>query len=327
AGLCAYCRDWLSRDVLPGFRDLEAEPDLEAWFADRDVQAYVEQQDRIRSRITPGAAAATATATTAATESHATPASLDAPPIGGDDSQAASTEEPPADADDDLWDEPFWSDWSRPSWLRLPQLSQLPRWTLPAGAAAVLLLAGGGWWLLRPRPAPVRPIPVEPLPEQPAAPNQGQSTPQPRATPQPAPAKPAATPSLPLSQERPSQDDLKALLNAWLAAKASVLAGGTSSQPLADLARPSLVSRLESQQAENRQSGARELVNASISSFQISEQSPIRIAADVSLRYSDERRSAEGRLLSSTPATELRNTYVFARDGGIWRLAAFRPSP
>ena len=34
ARLCSTCRDWLGREVLPGFRDIEADPDLEAWFAD-----------------------------------------------------------------------------------------------------------------------------------------------------------------------------------------------------------------------------------------------------------------------------------------------------
>ena len=48
--LCAWCRDWLSRDVLPGYRDLEADPDLEAYFSDRDVVAWVEQEDRRRGR-------------------------------------------------------------------------------------------------------------------------------------------------------------------------------------------------------------------------------------------------------------------------------------
>jgi len=48
--LCAWCRDWLSRDVLPGYRDLEADPDLEAYFSDRDVTAWVEREDRRRGR-------------------------------------------------------------------------------------------------------------------------------------------------------------------------------------------------------------------------------------------------------------------------------------
>ena len=48
--LCAYCSDWLARDVLPGYRDLEAEPDLVAYFSDRDVVTYVEREDQRRGR-------------------------------------------------------------------------------------------------------------------------------------------------------------------------------------------------------------------------------------------------------------------------------------
>jgi hypothetical protein len=50
AQLCAYCRDWLANDVLPGYRDLEADPDLDAYFADRDVIAWVEREDRRSGR-------------------------------------------------------------------------------------------------------------------------------------------------------------------------------------------------------------------------------------------------------------------------------------
>ena len=56
AALFDYCRTWLGRDVLPGYRDVDAQVvDLEAWFADRDVQAYVESLERKegRSLLTP----------------------------------------------------------------------------------------------------------------------------------------------------------------------------------------------------------------------------------------------------------------------------------
>lgn len=55
--LCAWCREWLARDVLPGYRDLEAEPDLEAYFNDRDVRAWVEREDRRQGRSFMAAAA------------------------------------------------------------------------------------------------------------------------------------------------------------------------------------------------------------------------------------------------------------------------------
>ena len=48
--LCSWCREWLARDVLPGYRDLEAEPDLEAYFNDRDVRTWVERDDRRQGR-------------------------------------------------------------------------------------------------------------------------------------------------------------------------------------------------------------------------------------------------------------------------------------
>jgi len=51
--LCAWCRDWLSRDVLPGYRDLEADADLEAYFSDRDVVSWVEREDRRQGRSYP----------------------------------------------------------------------------------------------------------------------------------------------------------------------------------------------------------------------------------------------------------------------------------
>ncbi len=51
AALFDYCRSWLGRDVLPGYRDVDAQVvDLDAWFADRDVQAFVERLERKEGR-------------------------------------------------------------------------------------------------------------------------------------------------------------------------------------------------------------------------------------------------------------------------------------
>ena len=138
AQLCAYCRDWLSRDVLPGYRDLEADPDLEAYFADRDVQAYVEQQDR------PASPAATPPALTFTTR----PQSWDKPLIdpqasfGGIGSPAAAGP-PNFEKDDDEYDdgegeeEPWLTGW------RWPQLQRPSRLFLAVcvGVALVTLAA------------------------------------------------------------------------------------------------------------------------------------------------------------------------------------------
>ena len=305
ARLCAYCRDWLSREVLPGFRDIEADVDLEAWFADRDVQAYVEQQDRIRGRQSSPSPLANTPAPPATT-----PEELPAWP----DFSFESAPEPDvlhSDDDDDLWDGPRWR---RPA-LRLPEIpaiTNLPRWALPAAGVTVLVAALGGWLLLRPRPQTVQPLPVQPA---------EQST---ATAPEPAPESPA--PAFPLTSSDPSETQLQELLEAWLAAKAAVLAGQQPPIALTALARSSQVTLLQRQEQANRNAGATETVNAKVESFSVRERSPRRIAAEVTLRYSDQRRSSTGAVLSQTASTTFTNIYVFGRDGDRWLLAGFKPS-
>ncbi len=40
--LCIWCEEWLNRDVLPGYRDIRVDANLEAYFGDKDVTAYLE---------------------------------------------------------------------------------------------------------------------------------------------------------------------------------------------------------------------------------------------------------------------------------------------
>jgi hypothetical protein len=235
----------------------------------------------------------------------------------GDDDANLPAEQDGESEDDSLWDGPFWAGWSLPA---LPAWAAAPGWKAPVAiAAAVAAIAAGSWLALRPR-AVVKPIPVQPMAEQPAA--QQPATQQPAA---PA-AKPAAKPDLPLTASTPTQAQLRTLLEAWLASKAAVLAGSAPAHNLAELARPGVVAKLESQQSANASRSETESVKASVQSFSITEQNPSRVAAEVALTYSDERRDASGQVIGRTPSSELRNTYVFARDGDTWRLAAFRPS-
>ncbi|MFM8260541.1 MAG: IMS domain-containing protein [Vulcanococcus sp.] len=306
AELCAGCRDWLQQAVLPNARDIAAEEaDLEAWFADRDVQAYIEQQDRIRSR--QSAASAPAAGVLSGNEPPFT--ALDPAGNAGLPNLSPAADDD-LDADDDLpelWSvPPFWRHWRRPD---LSALAQPPRWAWATGlAVGVAALAGGSWWALRPSPQP-RAIPVQPIPSPPPA------------------APPAVVPELPLQVAEPSDSQLRDLLNAWLEAKGALLAGEPSSRDLQTLARPALVSALERQLAENRARGERERMEASITSLTVTERRGNRLAAAVVLRYSDARLTSTGTVLSRTPSRELHNVYVFGRDGDTWRLVAFRPGP
>ena len=52
AGLCYWCQEWLERDVLSGYRDVDVDPDLDAYFCDKDVISYLDPYHNSQSYIT-----------------------------------------------------------------------------------------------------------------------------------------------------------------------------------------------------------------------------------------------------------------------------------
>ena len=390
AQVCAYCRDWLARDVLPGYRDLEADPDLEAYFADRDVQAWVEQHDEVEplpaspaplgslaSGSDLGFSAAAGLAPLAQDQSETgaqtrspqagsglisglggfdggfTPQGLALPlalPTDGApaDPFAAGPPEPEPEPDPGSWGPLRWD--SIRSWPGLAWLGQLPRPSLPlplqpsrrtlALAAATAIGAGlAAAVVLRARQSarPATPIPVQLPPAQspPTRPPLGVLQPPPPAdSPASSPAgSPPATgqrpatraAGLPLQQAAPGEAALQQLLEAWLAAKAAVLAGQQPALAPAGLAEESLVRQLQAERRADQAAGIRQIVRTTIESVQISERSDRQIAARVSLRYGERRQDAAGAVVQELSDLTLHNLYLFQRGSdGTWRLASFQ---
>ena len=330
AQLCAYCRDWLSRDVLPGYRDLDADPDLEAYFSDRDVVAWVEREDRRRGRRFDAASAQVPGTSPAFLPSFSSGGDLDSfdwslPPV----SSGLSAPDHAAPEPDEEEETPL--SWRLPS-LTLPRLSlpapRLPALRLPAprllASAVVLVLAvAGGAWLLRPRttPPPVPSGSSPALPDRPkpaGVPMQGEAKPQSQA---PIAALPQGT-LTPLTAVEPSEAQIRSLLQSWLATKTQVLAGASLPANLDSIAREGMVERLASERRQDAATGVLQTLEVSIIDLAISERAPGRIAVITRLRYSDSQRDRAGKVVGSTPSTTLRNVYVFGRDGERWRLAA-----
>jgi hypothetical protein len=327
--LCAYCRDWLSRDVLPGYRDLEADADLDAYFSDRDVMAYVQREDRISGRTYGGPAAPPAgtpapeiAATTSTAQTSDDSLSWSFPPLDfgegsfspGAEAQRSSGGEEPEEVGLGPLRWPSLPPLPSRSALR-EQLADLPPapW-LAAAAAAVAGLALVTAWMLRPRPTPP-PLPTGARP--PAV-----VSPSPAPSPQPAP-----TAIVPLRDPQPGENQVRALLESWLAAKSSVLGGGPMPQGIDGIARPEQVDRLAAERSADAVRGERQAIEVSLSSLRIDQTSPGRIAATAELRYSDRRLATDGRMLGTTPRQTIRNLYIFGRDDGRWRLAAQSPAP
>lgn len=336
AKLCAYCRDWLSRDVLSGYRDLDLEADLEAYFSDRDVIAWVEREDRKAGRhyraVPPAAETSpsdwsAAAGAGAAAESAFAGFDLAGFPSAGQASlsggQPGELPHPDEDEEDD--------------WLPQFSLPALGRPLWIGAAVVVALLLGGTWWwrsqLGEPgRSGRVQPLPVRPVPPVVArAPAATPTATPPAAAPAKAPSAPrpsvaVAAAAVPLTAAEPDEAALRTLLQTWLDAKVAVMAGRSAPANLDQIARAEPIERLEGERRDDKVQGLRQTISARITGLRISESDPRRIAVTAELAYSDERRDGSGTVLDRTAPTTLRNVYVFARDPQGWRLAASSPA-
>jgi hypothetical protein len=340
AGLCVYCCDWLERQVLPCYRDLEADPDLEAYFADRDVQAYIERDDRRRNReLTPPAAAITEFELLPTPSEPSSLEELLQQPAAAD-GDPSTTERAPVGA------------WTRASGLLktlqgqavdcLDQASNgiglvSERWRvfsneLPdrlrrtsnrqraVAAGTVLALASlallGGLGVnntiasRRDRP----PVPSKDellLPE--ATEPFDLNTPL---------AKRAATELAAAN----SAAETRALLQKWLSAKATLMDGEGNAKALEGLAVPALVENATAARAADAALGRRRRIKASIEKLEMVAAGPERRVARTRLSYGEEVLSDDGELLESDGPRTLENTYFFHKHGAGWQLADFRPT-
>jgi hypothetical protein len=326
AQVCAYCRDWLARDVLPGYRDLEADADLEAYFADRDVQAYLDdlEPDLHPPEVTSPAGGLRSPFALAGAALPGAQALLGFGSLGEEEEEEIElhgADEAAADRQHGAL-APLLRRWRRPALI------------LAAGLAA-LLAALGVATLLRPRPGSV---PVEPAAEGPAPADGGPQSTQNQPGQNPpgsevtggaagseAGGSEAGTPAaaIPLRSAKPSPAEIQTLLEAWLAAKAAVLAGDDPALRLEDLARDSQLRQLQAERRADQARNQTQRIDAGVDSLRLEASDPRRVAAVVSIRYRGERLDEEGKALGRPSNLTLRNRYVFGRDGDTWRLESF----
>ncbi|NOL47546.1 MAG: DUF4101 domain-containing protein [Synechococcus sp. MIT S9220] len=333
AALCDYCRTWLGRDVLPGYRDVDAEAiDLEAWFADRDVQAYVERLER-----------------------QAQPRDWsfgDLSPLTVDPDGTLPLplldSESPIDAPEDSDDAPgggfVWPSLPRPTLPSMPQL-QFPQLQWPelpqpsrstwigSGVFLAVVLVIGVFSVVGLRRDAEQPqlagepsidAPVDQLP--PAGQQPGSADNSTEASEQ-EPASAAQSDADPvLRSERPSEAQLEALLQAWLDRKAMVLRGdGSADERLQPIARTRLINQVRQQRSADQSEGLTQKVEATIDFMRVISRTPQRIELRADVDYSDQTLNAAGTVVNSTAPRSLKVTYILGRDEDGWRLQAYAP--
>lgn len=325
AALCDYCRSWLRRDVLPGYRDVDADAvDLEAWFADRDVQAYVERLERVQGRRLSEPAE-----TWSPTDPYPTfpldpdgmlPLAIPSPPGAFPSAEsdsgvfAGGSEAGGAEVDGEAtpsWRERLQFDRFSPALFQVgrPWLIGSVVFVLVVAVVAAFALVG-----LRRESEVESESPATPPPSSPV-----QASLEPEVDPGPASLKP-------LEADAPGEAQLQTLLQAWLDRKARVLAGGSQADAqLETVARDGLIQQLEAERQADAATGARQTVEATITSVEVVSRSPKRIELRARVSYSDQRLDADGQVIERTPPTTLPVTYIFGRDNRTWRLHAYIP--
>ena len=319
AAQCEYCRAWLGRDVLPGYRDVDATAiDLDAWFADRDVQNYVERLDRQASRPPLNDALPLPWETTVASglglqalDSMSTSNDSSKESLGGLEARGIRL--------------PALSLPQMPQLPRLPQLPPRPFVVKIAVLAAVVAAFGGGLSLMlrqRSEAPPVSPV-VKEEPVLPA-PDDLDETSLPIATLQP--EQPLDRPIEPLTSDAPSDKQLEDLIQGWLDAKAKALAGQTNAAPeavskqISTVARDRLLQRVQAERTADAALGHTKIIKASVTSVDVVSRTPRRIAVKAEVNYFDQTLDRSGTTIDQTPAGALTVTYVLGRDGKQWKL-------
>ena len=309
ADLCCCCRKWLSDQVLPGYRDVLVDADLDGYFADPAVQTFIQAEDRGQ---------APRQATVASHGQHlAAPVGSDTPPAGH--AAAAAADAPDLD--------------SAPVDLRAMAAA-----TGLTVVVAVSLVAGRSWLLQRQPSSVATPA----AGERPGADNPaGQSRPGQGL------AKPAeldGTAALAATQIPPTDgvaggqaafaalqradrlDERAAeqLVKAWLAAKAALLRGDGPLQPGLDaVATRELVAGVRRQVRDNRERQLILEVSTELRNVEIIDSSEESVTARINLSYRDRLLDRDGVEQQVTDLRDMTRDYVFTRPDGSWLLTDF----
>ncbi len=331
--LCEYCRDWLRRDVLPGYRDVDAGAvDLEAWFADRDVQKYVENLER---KGALGIAKSGFSFLTSLTGEEPGQGSDDESDLGFneaesdfdvEESQLYQIEETElSEKEKDIAVHSSGSFWAlsnlfgnlfaknADSSLHAASSFFFGRKFFKSISLVVVLLVLGivvRHQVLRPKLKTDVSTDQQPMVDD---------------TLKESKEKALVTKAKrvePLTVDKPSEFQIRSLIETWLDGKATILAG-RKSDDLSKVARELLVTRVIKQRAKDRALGLKQKIEATITTFRVVNQTNKRIEVKVKLAYRDQRMNSSGELISETSIPNLQVTYILGREKKLWQLVAF----
>ncbi len=333
AALCDYTRNWLIRDVLPGFRDIEIDGvDLEAWFADRDVQDFIEKVDRRGAMGFAKAGFSLISGLTPENSDSQGQYSEDASEdFSGIEEDSSSVYE--EDEINDISIEKFQQNCKTLiSKIKLPLLDfsdEASKWIgisrnsfLLGSLIFVGLFFSGGviGWLSVMSKFKENGEPQKSLVENYSKAKKTNSVNALDTNASKEVGKPIEY--IPLVVENPSEKDVKRLIEIWLKGKAEILSGKENFY-LSKFARKSLVRIVDDQRKKDKELGEKQIIDAKIESLSIISQTNKRIEVDARIEYKDVRIKETGNVVSETNIPSLKVKYILGRNKKLWQLVNF----
>ncbi len=336
--LCDYCRNWLKKDVLVGFRDVEIESvDLEAWFADRDVQDYLEKLEWKGAR---GIAKAGFSFLSSLSNEN-DPINNSENELKNSVDQEINEEESKSLEEIKEENDENYQDKSSISSLFFSALSNgfkqkslieneteedaafTPRPLFVGTFIVALLLVCGGLinsariFYFEREEVLVEEELVERGPAKPAEKELSSNDKDEINSP-----KPIALKVQPLISENPTEPELLNLLDAWLSGKAAILAGKKSDE-LPKVARTPLVKRVKAERDKDKSLGEVQVIQTMVKSLKVLDRTTKRIALEVVLQYKEKRINKSGNTVSETSIPALKVRYILGREKDTWQLVAY----
>ena len=338
AALCDYCRNWLKKDVLVGFRDVAPQDvNLDDWFATKQVQEYVEQMESKGARgiAKAGFSFLSSLGTEQQIEnnlSNVSEVEADLPMPGGA-------------LDEILKDKTYNSRLkNKEAFLRLDLIKKIiskydsvfetiknlslksfilkrPVYTSAITFIGLFVIGISLGILTQRKPSSNKNINnlssselVKPDNIKTNSNGLNESSKKKLSL--------DINQSIPLISIEPTDKEIQFLIESWLKGKADIL-NGLESQILNSVARPTLFNRVIDQRKKDILLAQRQIIDANITSLNIVQRSRKRIAVDVDLNYKDKMVSSSGEILSETVIPLLKVKYIIGKDKNNWQVVDY----
>ncbi len=339
AALCDYCRNWLRKDVVVGFRDIEIESvNLDDWFGNQEVQLYIEQLE------TKGALGI-AKAGFSFLSSFATEQEIENNSLKNLDEEEANLPMPGGSFEESLKGQSLRARLeNKEAFLRSDLVKKIiskyysifefikksnfksfilkrPIYTSALAFIGLFVIGTSLGILTERKPSKnndLNDISIAEVVKEEDDKIKDDSSNKIFNDKE----RLAANPSIPLTTSSPTDQEIKYLIESWLKGKADLLKG-LESEILSSVASPNLYNIEIERRKKYNNLGQNIIINARITSIEVIKKTNKRIEADVEMKYEDKKISSSGDIIESSVYPSLKVKYIIGKNKNNWQLVDY----